>query len=112
MIDLFAGPGGLGEGFASLRSSRGSRAFQISLSIEKDPGAHATLLLRSFFRTFGDAPPTAPITTRCAVSMKRSRRGFLRVSRRCPDVDIVPLRQASSLPADSRARFVRLWPQE
>ncbi len=46
MIDLFAGPGGLGEGFES-----GGR-FRISLSIECDPNAHLTLLLRSFFRQF------------------------------------------------------------
>ena len=59
VIDLFAGPGGLGEGFSSLRSGRGNRPFRITLSIEKDPRAHATLRLRSFVRTFGDAPPAA-----------------------------------------------------
>lgn len=52
VIDLFAGPGGLGEGFSVLRSPRGSRIFKIGLSIEKDPLAHRTLLLRSFFRQF------------------------------------------------------------
>ena len=52
VIDLFAGPGGLGEGFSSLRNARGSRVFKIGLSIEKDAIAHQTLLLRSFFRQF------------------------------------------------------------
>jgi DNA (cytosine-5)-methyltransferase 1 len=53
VIDLFAGPGGLGEGFAS------HPAFRIALSIEKDPVACLTLELRAFFRQFEahDAPP-------------------------------------------------------
>ena len=53
VIDLFAGPGGLGEGFSSLRSrDTDERIFKIGLSIEKDAVAHATLRLRSFFRAF------------------------------------------------------------
>ncbi len=58
VIDLFAGPGGLGEGFSSLRGKTGARAFRIAISIEKNPVAHRTLRLRSFFRQFeaGDAP--------------------------------------------------------
>ena len=51
VIDLFAGPGGLGEGFSSFFHS-GCHPFQISLSIEKDVSAHKTLELRSFFRKF------------------------------------------------------------
>jgi DNA (cytosine-5)-methyltransferase 1 len=51
-IDLFAGPGGLGEGFSSAMDARGKNIFKISLSIEKDPHAYQTLLLRSFFRQF------------------------------------------------------------
>ena len=50
IIDLFAGPGGLGEGFASLRSGGGSAAFRIGLSVEKDEVAHRTLTLRAVFR--------------------------------------------------------------
>lgn len=58
IIDLFAGPGGLGEGFSSLPSLTGGRRFRIALSIEKDPKAHQTLALRAFFRQFplGDVP--------------------------------------------------------
>src|SRR5437879_3328846 len=52
VIDLFAGPGGLGEGFASLTDRNRERVFQIRLSIEKDRYAHETLLLRAFFRQF------------------------------------------------------------
>jgi DNA (cytosine-5)-methyltransferase 1 len=52
VIDLFAGPGGLGEGFSAFRPTNGRQAFKIRLSIEKDPTAHETLRLRSFYRQF------------------------------------------------------------
>lgn len=52
IIDLFAGPGGLGEGFSSLLDENRERIFKIRLSIEKDAYAHQTLRLRSFFRQF------------------------------------------------------------
>lgn len=50
VIDLFAGPGGLGEGFSSLQDSRKQHTFRLALSIEMDKVAHQTLLLRSIFR--------------------------------------------------------------
>lgn len=58
VIDLFAGPGGLGEGFAASRASDGTANFRLALSVEKDPLAHQTLELRAFFRQFaaGKAP--------------------------------------------------------
>ena len=52
IIDLFAGPGGLGEGFMSLKNKEGKSIFDINLSIEKDINAHKTLTLRSFYRQF------------------------------------------------------------
>ena len=52
IIDLFAGPGGLGEGFSAFTTQEKSRPFRIGLSIEKDYYAHKTLQLRSFFRQF------------------------------------------------------------
>jgi DNA (cytosine-5)-methyltransferase 1 len=58
VVDLFAGPGGLAEGFASVRSSSGA-AFRIALSVEKEASAFATLRLRSFFRQFESGPPQA-----------------------------------------------------
>ncbi len=54
IIDIFAGPGGLGEGFTSLKDGTGNRIFDIRLSIEKDENAYETLRLRSFFRKFGE----------------------------------------------------------
>ncbi|MEJ5060540.1 MULTISPECIES: DNA cytosine methyltransferase [unclassified Pseudomonas] len=47
VVDLFAGPGGLGEGFTSL--GEGKR-FEIVISAEKDPKAWQTLRLRAFYR--------------------------------------------------------------
>lgn len=49
VIDLFAGPGGLSEGFHQSNSSK-THEFQTILSIEKDPHAHRTLKFRSFWR--------------------------------------------------------------
>lgn len=46
VIDLFAGPGGLGEGFSRSRSAD----FRIAVSIEKDGMAHETLRLRAAHR--------------------------------------------------------------
>ena len=46
VVDLFAGPGGLGEGFSSAEGD----PFRIVVSAEKDPHAHQTLRLRAFYR--------------------------------------------------------------
>lgn len=51
IIDLFAGPGGLGEGFASLVEGS-SYPFSIGLSVEKEASAHRTLRLRAFLRDY------------------------------------------------------------
>ena len=45
MVDIFAGPGGLGEGFSQA-------GFEILLSAEMDPIACDTLRLRKFFHQF------------------------------------------------------------
>lgn len=58
IIDLFAGPGGLGEGFSAFQTPDVRSPFHIALSIEKEHYAHQTLTLRAFFRQFppGKAP--------------------------------------------------------
>lgn len=52
IVDLFAGLGGLGEGFAELASKNGTRVLESAASIEKDNFAHQTLLLRHFYRSY------------------------------------------------------------
>jgi DNA (cytosine-5)-methyltransferase 1 len=53
IVDLFAGPGGLGEGFSSLDKGK---AFKILVSAEMESSAHETLRLRSFYRLIRDDP--------------------------------------------------------
>ena len=54
IVDLFAGPGGLGEGFSS--SGHGKR-FEIIVSAEMDPKARETLRLRAFYRLLKNKRP-------------------------------------------------------
>ena len=57
VVDLFAGPGGLAEGFSACRRPDGRRRYRIALSIEKDPDAHRSLRLRAFLRKFATGFP-------------------------------------------------------
>jgi DNA (cytosine-5)-methyltransferase 1 len=50
VIDLFAGPGGLGEGISSCEDENGNKPFQIGVSVEKEATAHKTLTTRAFYR--------------------------------------------------------------
>ncbi len=52
IIDLFAGPGGLGEGFSSYHDIGSNPVFHSVASIERDEFSHKTLLLRHFLRAF------------------------------------------------------------
>lgn len=54
VIDLFAGPGGLGEGFSSVKGESGHELFKIGVSVEKEPSAHKTLTTRAFYRKIKD----------------------------------------------------------
>ena len=60
IIDLFAGPGGLGEGFMSVKGQNGKSVFDIRLSIEKEANAHKTLTWRSFYRQFAQKGMSVP----------------------------------------------------
>lgn len=51
VIDIFAGCGGLSEGFAVLGSRR-RRSFDVRLALDMDPVAQQSLELRSFFHQF------------------------------------------------------------
>lgn len=78
VIDLFAGPGGLGEGFASLRDDAGERQFRIALSIEMNGDARRTLRLRSFYRQFssGSVPDSYYEFLRGRISLDELFRRF------------------------------------
>jgi DNA (cytosine-5)-methyltransferase 1 len=58
VVDVFAGPGGLGEGFSLSLDAKGRPNFNGVVSIERDIFSHQTLLLRHFLRQFpeGEAP--------------------------------------------------------
>lgn len=59
VVDIFAGAGGLGEGFASYAPrNKAEPAFQVQVSAEMDAHAVQTLRTRAFFRQF--APGHAP----------------------------------------------------
>ena len=57
IVDIFSGPGGLGEGFCALRNESGLPAFEIDVSVEKDRVASETLRLRAFLRKFTSGHP-------------------------------------------------------
>jgi DNA (cytosine-5)-methyltransferase 1 len=57
VVDIFAGPGGLAEGFSNVPGAEDERAFSIALSVEKEASAHETLRLRSFLRQFDGTNP-------------------------------------------------------
>jgi DNA (cytosine-5)-methyltransferase 1 len=60
VVDIFAGPGGLGEGFSAFapRFDHKKAPFRIAISAEMEKNAARTLRLRSFFRQFasGEVP--------------------------------------------------------
>lgn len=60
IVDIFAGPGGLGEGFSAYTTPHAPkhRPFKIAISAEMEVNAAKTLRLRAFYRQF--APGKAP----------------------------------------------------
>jgi len=57
IVDLFSGPGGLGEGFAAAGRELGD-VVRIALSVENDLHAFETMRLRAFLRGHGEDFPT------------------------------------------------------
>ena len=86
-VDIFAGPGGLGEGFSSFNHDGGYN-FRSVLSIEKDPRAHQTLELRSFFRQFRNLKKNVPKEYYSFIKGKITREELFT---RFPKVDIFGL---------------------
>ncbi len=71
VVDLFAGPGGLGEGFASLDEDE--LEFTTVVSVEKEAAAHRTLTLRALYRQFPkhEVPPDYYAYIRGEISRER-----------------------------------------
>lgn len=89
VIDLFSGPGGLGEGFAGLEDGK---EFNMIVSAEMDEAAHKTLQLRSFYRLLkADGPhlqtyydfcngiQSEPVTDRTATIWKLAEKEARRI---------------------------------
>jgi len=60
VVDLFAGPGGLGEGFSRVVDAAGRKVFKIIISVEKDQFARQTLRLRSYYRHYRESRSKIP----------------------------------------------------
>jgi len=62
VIDIFAGPGGLGEGFSRFETPTGSghHPFELIASAEMNGDAHGTLRLRAFYRLLVRQEGVAP----------------------------------------------------
>lgn len=58
VIDLFAGPGGLNEGFSRFRTKSGKQVFTTVLSVECEKWAHQTLELRALHRRLNEEGAT------------------------------------------------------
>lgn len=57
VVDLFAGPGGLAEGFCAPRVQSETLNFRVALTVEVDRFAFETLRLRAFLRKFANGFP-------------------------------------------------------
>jgi len=79
VVDLFAGPGGLGEGFSRVEDGKGRKVFKTIISIEKDPHAINTLRLRAFYRlclSSGQKLPDEYLKVLSAESKKEKAKAF------------------------------------
>jgi DNA (cytosine-5)-methyltransferase 1 len=77
VIDIFAGPGGLGEGFSAFCAD-GAPRFDVRLSVEKDRIACETLQLRKFFRLFEEPPAELRAYYRAAIPLSELFAAFPR----------------------------------
>lgn len=113
VIDLFAGPGGLGEGFSSYRLRGVGHPFKIAMSVEMDEHAHRTLRLRSFFRqyaTHGDRVPEAYYhVLRGNASEAQLATG--KCSARWEAAEQEAFRAELGMPADDMLVDAHIWPE-
>ena len=100
IVDLFAGPGGLGEGFASLVED-GHAPFRIGISVEKEASAHRTLTLREY-RARHEALPDQFIDFHAGLAPNRAgqlstrKRGSMPSTKRSRSISAPKLRRPPS----------------
>jgi DNA (cytosine-5)-methyltransferase 1 len=84
VVDIFSGPGGLGEGFSRVG---GGRAFKTIIAIEKDPHAVETLKLRAFYRAiaFKGAPLPDGYLDLLQATTSAARDEALALIAKCPE---------------------------
>lgn len=80
VIDLFAGSGGLAEGFSTAVDSHNRMRFDVRLSVEKETVAHRTLSLRALYRAMCSSGASAPDCYYDYVSGKITREQLFRDS--------------------------------
>lgn len=83
VIDLFAGPGGLGEGFSNCNPQS---PFKIAISVEKEAAAHQTLTLRAFYRALkGKEQKNHYYKYIQSQTQKEKKENFKAMIEHCPD---------------------------
>ena len=109
LVDIFAGPGGLSEGFSAhhcINDGNQHYPFKSILSAEKEESAYRTLRLRAFLRHFiynkkNDAPPRIYIDYVKAQSAN---------SKSSPALILEKILDQEELPADSLESFSQALP--
>jgi len=119
IIEIIAGPEGLGEGFPALRDRRGENASRIALVIEKGEVARRTLQTRAVRRYFEDSGELNSLIDDAlgtALSSPASANRDAAAHRDCPSADLEP-EPAKSMPfplrtcgTRSRRRQIRAGP--
>ena len=119
IIEIIAGPEGLGEGFPALRDRRGENASRIALVIERGEVACRTLqtrAVRRYFEVSGKLNSLIDDVLGTALSSPASADRDAAAHRDCPSADLEP-EPAESMPfplrtcgTRSRRRQIRAGP--
>lgn len=119
IIEIIAGPEGLGEGLQALRDRRGENASRIALVLEKGEIANRTLqtrAVRRYFEDSGELNSLIDAALGTALSSPASANRDAAAHRDCPSADLES-EPAESMPfplltcgARSRRRQIRAGP--
>ena len=119
IIEIIAGPEGLGEGLQALRDRRGENASRIALVLEKGEIANRTLqtrAVRRYFEDSGELNSLIDAALGTALSSPASANREAAAHRDCPSADLEP-EPTEPMPfplrtcgARSRTRQIRAGP--